>query len=81
VDIWSSTAWKGVINTIDNGTPTAVATIGGKAGDYVTWRPPHPDFMNAATTGAGVQGFRVNITNLDNSEASDAHVTFHYAAE
>jgi hypothetical protein len=75
-DIYMTVAWKAVISTLSGGTPTAVTTIGGRAGEAVSWSAPHRNFAVSGTT---VAGFRAAITNLDTSEAADAHVTYHYA--
>ena len=77
IGITSSVAFKGVIQEVNNGVATSVDTIFGLAGETVTWRPAHRRYVDVAAT-AGVDVFRVVITNMDTSQAADFYATFYY---
>lgn len=56
---------------------TAISHIG-----YCFICPPAPDFVTVAySVTAGLDGFRVIVTNLDLSEAADVYCTFYYDEE
>lgn len=77
---WSSVAWKAEINSVDNDVETILAVIGGQAFQPFTWQPPHADYGAVTWTGsAGFDGFRVSMTNLDDSLAADVHAMIAYA--
>lgn len=78
VDIAASVNFKAVLSTLDNGVAAPVTTLFGQAGTTVQWTPPNRAFVLSGSSG-GADGFRIAFTNLDTSEASDAHVTFHYS--
>jgi hypothetical protein len=81
VEVWSSVAYKALVYTIANGTPSTdpVAVGGGQSMQPFTWKSPHRDYA-AVTSSGGVDGFRVNVTNLDDANAADVYATFHYQA-
>ena len=80
VTVWGSPAYRARVFTISNGVEStdAVAVGGGQTCQAWTWDPPHQDFA-AVTATAGVDGFRVEFTNLDQENAADAHAVFNYA--
>ncbi len=78
IDIWASVAWKGEIFTVDNAIESSRKGVtGGQAMEAVQYIPPHEDFIQVGAT-AGVDAFRVKVTNLDDNLAADFHVVFHY---
>lgn len=78
IDIWSSVAWKGEIHTMAGAVQSGRKGVtGGAAFQAVQWRPTHRDFVQTGAD-AGVDTFRLIFTNLDDNQAADAHVVFHY---
>ncbi len=78
IDIWSSVAWKGEIFTVDNAVESSrKGMTGGPAHTAVQYVPVHEDFIQVGAT-AGVDAFRLKVTNLDDNLAADFHVIFHY---
>jgi hypothetical protein len=80
--ISSSVAWKAVIGTFENGASVkTLATLFGRAGETVSYKPAHRDFASDAfSANAGFDGFRAVVTNLDSSEAADLYASFEYSA-
>jgi hypothetical protein len=78
VEVWTSVAYKAAIYTIANGTPSAnpVAIGGGQPFQPFIWKAPHRNYASVSSS-AGVDGFRVAITNLDDANAADVYATFH----
>ena len=65
---------------VDNDVETVRIRGGfGKAGEFVSWRPPNKAYFNI-TFGAtgGFDGWRLNVTNLDNSQTADFYAVFYY---
>jgi hypothetical protein len=78
IDIWSSVAYKAEIFTVDNAVESSRKGVtGGSAHEGVQYIPEHEDFIQVGAT-AGVDAFRVKVTNLDDNLAADFHVVFHY---
>ncbi len=78
IDIWSSVAWKGEVFTVDNAVESSrKGMTGGPAHTAVQYIPVHEDFIQVGAT-AGVDSFRLKVTNLDDNLAADFHVVFHY---
>lgn len=78
VDVWSSVAWKGEVFTVDNGVESGRKGVtGGPAMTGVQYIPTHRTYIAVGAT-AGVDSFRLKFTNLDDNQAADAHVVFHY---
>jgi len=78
VEVWASVGCKVTLHTVDNGVESAILVIGGFAafgGFY--YKPPHPNYIVLGAT-AGLDAFRVNVTNLDDANAADVYATFHY---
>ncbi len=76
---WSSVAYKMEIMAVDNAVETVIATLGGQAFSAVVWEPAHKDYgEHVFTAQAGFDGFRVVITNLDDSLAADVHGSISY---
>ncbi len=77
---WSSVAYKVEINSVDNAVETIIAVGGGQAFTPFTWEPPHANYGEVTWAGSGgFDGFRVSITNLDDSLAADVHAMIAYA--
>ena len=80
VTLSSSVSCKWVLKTVDGAVETTVDTLytsGLQGRPTYTWNTPQPDFVTQAGTGT-TQRFRVTATNLDRSNAADAHVTFYW---
>jgi hypothetical protein len=74
----SAIPFKATLQTVSNGVATtrAVAFALERTWD---WQPPGREFIQVAQdAGAGLDGFRVVIDNLDTSEASDVYASFFY---
>lgn len=78
VEVFSTVAFKAAVYTISNGVASAnpIAIGGGPAFTPFTWKPPHINYA-AVTSTAGIDGFRVAVTNLDDVNAADVYATFH----
>jgi hypothetical protein len=79
VVISGSVAFKATLGTMDDASiVNKVVLIGGPDAPVVY--TPRPGFIQAPAAGAGTQGFRTAITNLDTSETADFYVTY-FAAD
>ena len=78
--ITSSVPVKATLKTVTNaadGPDLAVFFV--QAGDTKIFKMPAKRFFTVAhDAGAGFDGFRVNILNVDNTQAADVYVTFLY---
>lgn len=74
-----SVDFKVLLSTNDNGSLTSKVVLFGGPRNPVVYNPPHQKFLQAPAAGAGTQGFRAAITNLDTSETADFYVSFAYA--
>src|SRR6185503_2877912 len=81
VTVWCSTTYRARVFLIANGVESseAIGVGGGQAAQPWLFKPPHRDFA-AVTSSGGVDGFRVEIVNLDQENAADAHAVFNTAA-
>lgn len=82
VIIWSSVAFKATLHTVDNAVESSGATGikgigGGSAFDPCILTMPHRNYCVLGTT-AGLDAFRVNVTNLDDLSAADVYAVFYY---
>lgn len=78
VEVWSSVACKVTLHTVDNGVESGTLVIGGfQAFQGWQYKTSHRNYIILGTT-AGVDAFRVNVTNLDDANAADVYATFHY---
>lgn len=80
IDISASAPFKAtIIEEDDDSETTKVIALFGKAGEPLQWRPPHKAYFNKTwAANAGFDGWRVEVTNLDNSQTTDFYVTFYY---
>jgi hypothetical protein len=78
VEVWASVNYKALVYTISNGSASVnpVAIGGGQAYQAFVYRAPHPTY-HSVTSSAGVDGFRVAVKNLDDTNSSDVYATFH----
>jgi len=78
VYVWSTVAFKFTVHTVDNGVESAVKGYGGgQAFQMAEYMPPHKDYITLGAT-AGADNFRVNVTNLDDTNAADVYATIFY---
>ena len=78
--VCASVPCKAVLQTVTNGVPSAPrATFFGLAGRNAMLPIPSKHLYQIAHSGiAGFDGFRVTVTNLDNSNAADVYANFAY---
>jgi hypothetical protein len=74
----ASVPFKAVLKTINDGTlQNTYQTMFVKAGETFVWDTPQQDYVQkTGAGGAGFDGFRVTVTNMDDSDAADIYVTF-----
>lgn len=78
IDVWASVNWKGEVFTVDNAVESSRKGVtGGPSMTAVQYIPAHEDFIQVGAT-AGIDAFRLKVTNLDDNLAADFHVVFHY---
>lgn len=79
VEVWASVAYKAelrkVLNAVVDTDPSVIG--GGQAFQSFAWKTPHPDYV-ATTASAGLDEFRVTVTNLDDANPADVYASFHY---
>ncbi len=78
-DVSSSVPYKfELISEIDD-VETIRVTGFGRAGEIVQWRPSNKAYyLQIFAANAGFDGWRVEVTNSDNSQAADFYTTFYY---
>lgn len=77
-DVAASVPVKIEIQTVANGVGTTINVLFAQAGESVEWRAPHRNFYSVAhPTNAGLDGFRLAITNLDNENAANLYGTLY----
>ena len=78
--IGASVPVKAELKTVANGASSAVlAALFAKAGESRLARLPSREFVTQAhDAGAGLDGFRLTVTNLDTTRAADLYATFFY---
>jgi hypothetical protein len=79
VNLSASVAFKARITLVENTVETVIAELFGQAGTPITWTPPDRRYTQVAST-AGTDVFRVQMTNMDTSEAADLYASFFYQA-
>ncbi len=79
VEVWSSVAFRARVYTVDNAVESTdpYAVGGGQGFTSWQWKPPHRNYVTLGAT-AGLDAFRVEVTNLDDNLAADVYATFHY---
>ncbi len=77
-DALASVPMKIEVQTVADGTGTTINVLFAQAGESVEWRAPHRDFYSVAhPTNAGLDGFRLVLTNLDNENAANLYGTLY----
>ncbi len=78
--ITSSVPLKGILRTVLNAVESSDLAVffAAAANNELIMMPSKKFFTQAHDAGAGLDGFRVNVTNLDGSAASDVYCTFFY---
>ncbi len=79
----ASVSLKGELKTVLNGIESGVLmTFFSRAGESLPLNMPNKDFFTQAEdVTAGLDGFRVTVTNLDTTQAADAYITYFYDEE
>jgi hypothetical protein len=77
IDISASVPFKARITLVENTVETVIAQLFGRAGTPLSWQPPDRRYATVSNT-AGTDVFRVQMTNMDTSEAADLYATFFY---
>lgn len=81
VEVSASVPWKCAIASVDNGTPTTLTVLFGRANEAIVWKPPHRNYYEVVfTANAGFDGFRAIMTNMDNTQAADLYATLYVEA-
>lgn len=75
VDVGSTVPFRADVETV-SGARVIRATLYGRAGETVQWRPPSRRFIELAG-GAGIR-FGLTVTNLDANEAADIRATVYW---
>lgn len=78
--LWSSVACKGQVQTVLNGAASSNKAVFGCLAGIPSWLTlPSREFITQVEDAtAGLDGFRVRVTNLETSQAADVYVTFFY---
>lgn len=78
VVVSSTVAFKAVLSTVLNGSATPFMTlVGSPVHGPVIYEPPSKEtYTVTEDVAGGLDGFRVEFTNLDTSEAADGYATF-----
>ena len=62
------------LQTVADDAGTTILVLFSQAGECCSWRAPHRDFFDVAhPTNAGLDGFRLVLTNLDNENAANVY--------
>ena len=79
----ASVPLKGELKTVLNGIESSVVlTLFAGAAENVNFTLPSKEFVTQVEDAtAGLDGFRLTVTNLDNENAADVYVTFFYDEE
>ncbi len=77
--IWSSVAFRARVYTVDNAVESTDPVAVGGASAHNSWefRPTHRSYVTVGNT-AGLDAFRVEVKNLDDSLAADFYMVAHY---
>lgn len=79
VTVWSSVAFRARLYTVDNAVESTNPFAVGGAPAHGSWvyEPPHRNYITLGST-AGLDAFRVEVKNLDDTQAADFYAVFHY---
>ena len=82
VDVICAAPFKAEVYTVANGTPSTIKGLGMSNTGYWAFRPPNPGFISVAySVTAGLDGFRVIVTNLGVVDDSDAYCLIYFDEE
>lgn len=82
VDVICAAPFKAEVYTVANGTPSTIKGLGLTNVGHWEFRPPNPGFISVAySVTAGLDGFRVIITNLGVVDDSDVYTIFFFDEE
>ena len=78
VEFGASVPIKCTVMSVDNDVETILTVLWSKAGETLVWKPPHRDYYEVSFVSAtAFEGFRLELTNLDNSESADLYGTLY----
>ena len=77
VTMSASVPFKARITLVENTVETVITELFGKSGTPLVWQPPDRRYTSVTNT-AGTDVFRVQMTNMDTSEAADLYASFFY---
>jgi len=82
VDVICAAPFRAEVYTVANGTPSTIKGLGITNVGYWEFRPPHAGFITVPYSAtAGLDGFRVIVTNLGVVDDSDVAVLFFFDEE
>jgi hypothetical protein len=82
VDVICAAPFKAEVYTVANGTPSTIKGLGITNLGHWEFRPPHPAFITVPySVTAGLDGFRVIVTNLGVVDDSDVYTLIYYDEE
>lgn len=79
IQAWSSAPFRARVYTVDNAVESTDPVAVGGSDSFGTYefRPTHRDYVTLGAT-AGLDAFRVEMTNLHATDAADVYATFYY---
>ena len=77
VTISASVPFKARITLVENTVETVISELFGRSGTPLVWQPPDRRYATVTNT-AGTDVFRIQMTNMDTSEAADLYASFFY---
>ena len=76
ITVSASVPLKVEVRTALNASYTTRIVLFGRSMEPITWVTPHRDYISQIEDAtAGFDGFNVNITNMDNTQAADVYAT------
>ena len=82
LDVICAAPFKAEVYTVANGTPSTIKGLGITNEGHWEFRPPNPGFVTVAYSAtAGLDGFRVIVTNLGLIDDSDVYCLFYFDEE
>ena len=82
IDVICAAPFKAEVYTVANGTPSTIKGLGITNIGHWEFRPPHPSFISVAySVTAGLDGFRVIVTNIGVVDDSDCYCLIYFDEE
>jgi hypothetical protein len=82
VDVICAAPFKAEVYTVANGTPSTIKGLGITNVGHWEFRPPHASFVTVPYSAtAGLDGFRVIVTNLGVVDDSDVYCLIYFDEE